>query len=96
VGNIRLRNPPANIHLLLHLDIFKGLPPEPLLAQGPPAPGHGTRGRALREDAVDARLAHLVVAFGVDEEAHVRVQVARRFAYWANVWGEWVSRVFGW
>jgi hypothetical protein len=37
------------------------------------------------EDAVDARLAHLVVALRVHEELHVGVQVPRRFADGANV-----------
>lgn len=37
-------------------------------------------------DAVDARLAHLVVALRVDEESHVWVEVTRRLAHGTDVW----------
>jgi hypothetical protein len=39
----------------------------------------------MAEYPVHARLAHHVVAFRVDLEVHVGVEVARRFAYGANV-----------
>lgn len=45
----------------------------------------------MREDAGHARLAHFVVAFGVHEEAHRRVEVAGGFADGADVWGVWES-----
>lgn len=41
----------------------------------------------MREYTIHARLAHLMVALRVHQKAHIRVEVARRFAYWANVWG---------
>lgn len=62
------------------MDVVKGLPAEPVLAQGLAAAGDGAGGGSGGEDAVDARLAHFVVAFRVDEEAHVRVEVARGLA----------------
>lgn len=49
------------------------------------AAGNGALRRAVREDAVDARLAHLVIALWVDEEAHIGVEVARRLAHRADV-----------
>ena len=41
----------------------------------------------MGEDTVHARFAHFVVAFWIDEEAHVRVQVPGRLADWADIWG---------
>lgn len=43
-------------------------------------PCNGTKRRTVREDAVNTRLAHLVVTFRVDQKAHVRIEVAFRFA----------------
>ena len=41
----------------------------------------------MGEDSVDAGFAHLVVAFGIYEEAHGWVEVAGGFADRADVWG---------
>lgn len=76
---------PPDINFALNVDVVKGLLAEPLFPQRASTPGDRTRGRTLGEDAVDARLAHFVVAFRVDEEAHVGVEIARRFAYGADI-----------
>lgn len=39
----------------------------------------------MTEYTIYARLAHFVVAFGVDLKLHVGIEVARRFADRANV-----------
>lgn len=78
-------HPPPNVHLPLHLQILKRRLPEPALPKRSCASGDRARRRTMTEDAVHARLAHLVVTFRVHEELHVRVEVARRFAYWADV-----------
>jgi hypothetical protein len=49
------------------------------------ASGDWTGRGAVAEYSVDARLAHFVVAFWIDFELHVGVEIARRFADGANV-----------
>lgn len=77
---------PSDVDFTFDLEVFEGLLPEALQAEGAGAAGYGTRGGALGEDAVDARFAHFVVAFWVDEEAHVGAKVAGGFADRADVW----------
>ncbi|KAL9032219.1 MAG: hypothetical protein Q9214_008067, partial [Letrouitia sp. 1 TL-2023] len=48
-----LRDPPSDVHFPFHLDVLERLFPEPLLPQRAGATGDGTRGRALREDAIN-------------------------------------------
>ena len=75
-ANLHSCYPPPDVHLPLNLDVVKGLFAELLLPQRPVAARHGARRGPVGEDAVDARLAHLVVALRVDQEAHVGVEVA--------------------
>lgn len=86
MGSIHLSDPPPDIYFPLNVDVPERLLPKSLLPQRPSTSCDGARSRSLREDAVDAGFTHLVVAFWVHQEAHVRVQVTGRFAYWANVW----------
>lgn len=81
-----LSDPPSYINFALYLYIVKVLLAEALLPECASTPCDGARGGALREDPVDTRLAHFVVAFWVDEEAHTGIEIAGRFAYGANVW----------
>ena len=83
--NIRLSDSSPDVDFALYLDVFESLLAETLLAQGASTAGDWARGGTLGEDAVDAGLAHLVVAFRVHEEAHVRVEVAGGFANGADV-----------
>jgi hypothetical protein len=62
---------------------------EPFLAESLAAVRHGTGCRTRGEYAVDARGAHAVVAFGVDEELERGIQVAVAFADRADVRG-WI------
>ena len=78
--NIHLHDPAPDIHLPLHVDVLKGLLAEPVLSQGLVTSRDGTVRRTGREYPVDTRLTHLVVAFGVDEKLHIRIQVSRRLA----------------
>jgi hypothetical protein len=84
-AHLRARHPPANVHLALHLKVLECLLPELRLSQCPCAARNGTRRWAVAEDAIHARLAHLVVALRVDLELHIGIEVARRFADGANV-----------
>lgn len=69
-----------DVNLPLYVYILERLLSKPVLAQRLAATRNGTRGRTCRKDAVDARLAHFVVAFWVYQEAHVRIEVAGGFA----------------
>jgi hypothetical protein len=71
---------PPDIHFSLNADILKGLLAEAVLAKGLATSGDGAASRARRENSVDTRLAHLVVALRVDEESHVRVEIPRGLA----------------
>ena len=82
---LHLSDPPSNINLPLYLYIVEVLLAEALFPKCASTSCDGARGRALGEDAVDTRLAHFVVAFGVDEEAHIGIEIAGRFAYGADV-----------
>ena len=82
---LRLSYPSSNINLPLYCNILKRLLSESLLSQGSSAARNRTRGRSLGEYPVDAGLAHLVVAFRVDEESHVWIKISRRLADGANV-----------
>ena len=68
--------------------VLKRLFSKPVLAKRLAAACDGARGGTGGEDAVDARLAHLVVAFWVDQEAHVRVEVAGGLADGADFYEE--------
>lgn len=81
-----MSDPPSDINFPLYLYIIKGLLAEALFPECTGTPCNRARGGALGEDAVDTRLAHFVVAFWVDEEAHIGVEIAGRFAYGADVW----------
>lgn len=78
-------NPPSNVNFPLYLYIVEGLLAETLFPECAGTPCDWAGGGALGEDPVDTRLAHFVVAFWVDEEAHIGVEIAGRFAYRANV-----------
>jgi hypothetical protein len=82
---LRARYSSAYVHLSLHLEILKCLGPELGLPQRARAACNRARRRPVAEYAVHARLAHFVVAFGVDLELHVGVEVARRLADRADV-----------
>lgn len=75
-GASHLHHSLANVDLTFDTNVLECLGTEPVLAQRLVTTGHGAQRRPGREDAVDARLTHLVVAFRIDQEAHVRVQVA--------------------
>ena len=79
------RYPAPYVHLALYLQVLKRLFSEFVLPECSSAAGDRAGSGASREDAVDAGLAHLVVAFWVDEEAHVGVEVAGRLADGADV-----------
>jgi len=74
-----------DVNLPLDLEILERLLPELLLPYRTCTAGDGAGGWAPREYAVDARLAHLVVAYWTDEEPHVLVEIAGGFADGANV-----------
>lgn len=71
-----MHHTPPDIYFSLHPDIFECLLAEPIFTQGLATSGYWTVCRTGGKDAVHARLAHLVVAFRVDEKAHVRVEVS--------------------
>jgi len=75
----------TDIALPLDPDVLESLCLESAFPERPPAACDWTRSWTLREDSVDAGLAHPVIAFGVDFEPHVGVQVAGGFAYWADI-----------
>ena len=66
---------PPDIHLSLNLQILECLRSELGLPQRPFAPCYRTRRRPMAKYAVHTGLAHFMVAFRIDEEAHVRVEV---------------------
>ncbi len=72
--------PPPHVHLALDFDILKSLFSKPLLAERAMTSSHGTRRGTMAEDAIDAGLTHAVVAFWIDEEAHIAVEISRGFA----------------
>ena len=78
-------NLPPDIDLPLDLEILKCLLPELLLPYRTRTAGHGAGGWAPGEYAVDARLAHLMVAYWTDKEPHVLVEIAGGFADGADV-----------
>jgi hypothetical protein len=82
---------PPNIYFSLNADVFECLLAEPILAQCLAAASYRTVRGTGREYAVYARLAHFVVTFRIDEEAHVRVEVPRRFADGADLYSSLVS-----
>jgi hypothetical protein len=69
----------------IHLQVLERLRPKFCLPQRPRASSDRTGRGSMTEYAVYTGLAHLVVAFWVDLELHVGVEVARRFADGANV-----------
>ncbi len=75
----------TDIALPLDPDILKCLSLESAFPKRSPAASDGAGSWSLREDTVYTGLAHPVIAFGVDFEPHVGVQVAGGFAYWTNV-----------
>lgn len=77
---IHLHDPLPNVDLPFDTDILKGLLSESVLAQRLVATGYRTGRGSRREDAVHAGLAHFVIAFWIDEEPHVRVEVSRGLA----------------
>ena len=83
---LRLGYSPSDIDFTFYRDVLKRLLSKPLFPQRPSTTRNGARSRSLREDAVDAGLTHLVVTFWIDEEPHVRVEIAGRFTNRANVW----------
>ena len=72
---LHFRNPAPDIHLPLHTYILEGLFSELGLPQDLGTVWYRALSWAQVEESIDARFAHLVVAF-VDEELHVRVQVS--------------------
>jgi hypothetical protein len=78
--SIHLHDTSPNIDLPLHTDILKGLLSESVLAQRLVATRYGTGCGTRREDAIYAGLTHPVIAFRVDEESHVWVQISRGLA----------------
>jgi hypothetical protein len=78
--------PFPDVALPFDLDIGKSLSLELGLSEGAAAAGYGARGWPMGENAVDAGFAHAVVAFGVDEKPHLRVEVAGGLAYRADIW----------
>lgn len=84
-GDLRFRNPPPDVYFPLHLEVLECLGPELRLPKRLVTSRDRAWRRTVCEDSIDAGFAHLVVAFGIDQEAHMRVEVARRFTYDANV-----------
>lgn len=72
---LHLSDPTSDVNFPFYLYIFKGLLAETLFPECAGTPCDRARAGALGEDAVDARLAHFVVAFWVDEEAHIAVEI---------------------
>lgn len=66
----------SDIDLALYVDVFEGLFSELVLAEGAVTARNGTFVWAMGEDAVHTGLAHLVVAFWVDQKAHGLVEIA--------------------
>lgn len=87
VGSLHRSHPPPYIHLSFNLQILERLPPESLFPQCPCTARYRTWSGSLGENPVHTRLAHFVVAFWVNEKAHVGIEVAGGFANRANVWG---------
>ena len=82
----RLSYASSDIDLSLDIDILKRLLSEPMFSQSSMTPSNGTWSRTMGEDTVDARLAHAVVAFWVDQKPHVGVQVSGCFANRADLY----------
>lgn len=85
-NNAHLHHSAPNVNLPLHVDILERLLPKSILPQCLVTPCHGTIRGTRREYPVDAGLAHLVIAFRVNEEPHVWVQVSRGLADGADLW----------
>lgn len=81
-----MHHAPADIHFSLNSDILKGLLAEAVLAKGFATSSDGAASWTRRENSIDTRLAHLVVALRVDEESHVRVEIPRRLADGADLY----------
>lgn len=77
---VHLHHSAPNVHLPFHIDILECLLAKPVLAQSLVTACHRTVRGTRGEDPVHAGLAHLVVAFGIDEKSHVWVQIPRGFA----------------
>ena len=84
--DLHVHHAPPDIHFSLNADILKGLLAEAVLAEGLAASSDRAASWTRREDSVDARLAHLVVALRVDQESHVRVQIPRGLADGADLY----------
>jgi hypothetical protein len=76
---------PSNIHFSLNSNILKGLLAKAVLAEGLTTSGDGAASGSRGEYSVDAGLAHLVVAFWVDEKSHIRVEIPRGLADGADL-----------
>lgn len=81
-----MHHPSPDIYFALYVDVFECLFAEFVFAQCLAAASNWAAGWASTEDSVHAGLAHLVVAFRVDQEAHVRVEVSRGLADRADLW----------
>jgi len=78
-------NLPPDIDLPLDLEILERLLPELLLPYRTRTAGDGAGSWASGKYAIDARLAHLMVAYRTDEETHVLIEIARGFADGADI-----------
>lgn len=74
-SDLHVHHTPPDIHFSLNSNVFKGLLAEAVLSEGLAASSDGAASWARREYSVDAGLAHLVVAFWIDEKSHVRVEI---------------------
>jgi hypothetical protein len=74
-GDLHVHHAPPNVHLSLNSNVLEGLLAKAVLAEGLAASSDGAASRTRGENSVHAGLAHLVVAFWVDEESHVRVEI---------------------
>jgi hypothetical protein len=83
---IHVHHAPPDIHLSLNSNVLKGLLAKAVLAEGLAAPSDGAASGTRGEYSVHAGLAHLVVAFRVDEESHVRVEIPRGLADGADLY----------
>lgn len=81
-----MHHAPPDVHLSLNSNVLKGLLAKAVLAEGFAASSDGATSRARGENSVHAGLAHLVVAFWVDEESHVRVEIPRGLADGADLY----------
>ena len=84
-GHAHSGDPSADVALALDGQVLELGLPELVAAQRLAAAGDRAGGGPGGEDALDARVAHLVVALRVDEEAHALVEVRRRLAHRAHV-----------